>query len=88
VIRWRRRSLTCQELVELVTDYTEGALPPAERRRFERHVAACAGCATYVEQMAAIPPLVRAAAQPSTGLPPEAELSLLHAFRSWHDERR
>ena len=33
------RELTCQELVELVTDYLEGALPAAERARFEAHLA-------------------------------------------------
>ena len=36
--------VACRELVELVTDYLEGALQPAERRRFEAHVAGCDGC--------------------------------------------
>ena len=43
--------LTCRELVELVTDYVEGALPAAERERFEAHMAACEGCEAYVEQV-------------------------------------
>ena len=30
--------LSCQELVELVTDYLEGALPGELLARFERHV--------------------------------------------------
>jgi anti-sigma factor RsiW len=38
--------LRCRELVELVTDYLEGALAPAERARFEAHVADCPGCET------------------------------------------
>ena len=33
--------LTCQELVELVTDYLEDALSPAERVRFEEHLIVC-----------------------------------------------
>ena len=33
--------LTCQELVELVSDYLEGALSPEDRRRFEEHLAGC-----------------------------------------------
>ena len=45
------RDLTCRELVELVTDYLDGALPDAERRRFETHMAACEGCDRYVEQI-------------------------------------
>jgi anti-sigma factor RsiW len=31
--------LSCQELVELVTDYLDGALAPVQRARFEAHVA-------------------------------------------------
>jgi anti-sigma factor RsiW len=47
----RSPDLTCGELVELVTDYLEGALSPTERERFEAHVAACEGCEIYVEQI-------------------------------------
>lgn len=44
-------NLTCKELVELVTDYFEGALPPPERLRFEQHLSGCQGCTVYVEQI-------------------------------------
>jgi len=47
----RRRPLICQEVVELVSDYLEGALPGAERRRFERHLAGCPHCNEYLLQM-------------------------------------
>jgi anti-sigma factor RsiW len=43
--------MTCQELVDLVTDYLEGALPAETRARFEEHLTPCPGCAEYVEQM-------------------------------------
>ncbi len=43
--------LTCQELVELVTDYLEGTLPESERAAFEEHVSHCRGCSAYLEQM-------------------------------------
>ena len=33
-------ALSCQELVELVTAYLEGALPPEEHARVEEHLAA------------------------------------------------
>jgi anti-sigma factor RsiW len=73
--------LSCQELVELVTDYLEGVLPNDERRRFEEHVDRCNGCRRYVEQMRAT---LRIAGEltPST-LTPEAEETLLQAFRNW-----
>ena len=43
--------LTCQGLVELVTDDLEGALSPFDRARLERHVRHCAGCARYLDQI-------------------------------------
>ena len=43
--------LSCQELIELVTEYVEGTLPPAERARFERHLNACTGCRHYLDQV-------------------------------------
>jgi anti-sigma factor RsiW len=45
------RGLTCRELVELVTDYLEGALAAGERERFEAHMSACEGCDAHVEQV-------------------------------------
>ena len=42
---------SCQEMIEVVTNYLDDALPPDERQRFERHLSYCAGCNTYVEQM-------------------------------------
>jgi anti-sigma factor RsiW len=45
--------LVCVELVELVTDYLEGAMSPPERERFERHLATCGGCTAYLVQMEA-----------------------------------
>ena len=43
--------MTCQELVELVTDYLEGALSPARRQALEAHLGECADCLRYVGQM-------------------------------------
>lgn len=45
--------LVCQEVVELVTDYLEGALTRGQRRRFERHLAGCEHCTEYLAQMRA-----------------------------------
>ena len=46
-------AINCQELVELVTDYLEGALEPADLRRFEEHLAACGKCTEYMAQLRA-----------------------------------
>jgi predicted anti-sigma-YlaC factor YlaD len=41
----------CDEVVELVSDYLEGALEPADREALEQHVLICSACADYIEQM-------------------------------------
>jgi anti-sigma factor RsiW len=43
--------MSCQELVELVTDYFDGVLPEEIREAFEQHLALCPGCTFYLEQM-------------------------------------
>ena len=74
-------ALSCQELVELVTAYLEGALPAPDRARFEEHLASCTGCHRYVEQMRTTIRLV-GRLTPSD-LSADAERDLLAAFRSW-----
>ena len=53
-MRRRRRDLVCQQAVELVTDYLEGALSRSQRRRFEAHLAGCPDCPEYLAQMRAV----------------------------------
>jgi anti-sigma factor RsiW len=76
--------LTCRELVELVTDYFEGALGAEDRARFEAHVAACPGCEAHLHQMRTTVALVGAAST----TPERREITaLLEAFRGWQRER-
>ena len=73
--------LPCQELVELVTDYLEGRLPPWEQVRFDRHLDGCRGCRTYVEQMRQT---IRALGRLNEdSIEPEARERLLTVFRDW-----
>jgi anti-sigma factor RsiW len=73
--------LTCQELVELVTDYLEDALPAAARTRFDDHIARCTGCTRYLEQMRlTISTLGRLR---EDDLSTSARDDLLAAFRTW-----
>jgi anti-sigma factor RsiW len=73
--------MSCQELVELVTDYLEDAMSSEERRAFEEHLAICPGCVNYVEQMRKTVATVGVLREDS--IPPEARESLLSAFRDW-----
>ena len=73
--------LSCSDLVELVTDYLENALPPAERVRFEAHLIACPGCQTYLEQMRQTIDVLGRVTEES--LEPAARDQLLDLFRTW-----
>ena len=75
-------AVTCQELVELVTDYLEGVLTPAELRRFEEHIALCDGCSEYLDQLRRTIELTGTVTLDD--LTPEAESELLYAFHTWH----
>ena len=71
-------SITCQEVVELVTDYLEGTLDAAQTAEIEAHLGLCAGCARYLEQIrATIRVLGRV---PVETLSDEARDDLLRAF--------
>lgn len=73
--------LTCNELVELVTAYLEGTLSPADRARFEAHLAICTGCTRYLDQMRKTIALVGRLTD--TTISPAARDALLSAFRTW-----
>ncbi len=82
ILRRRRDpGLSCQELVELVTDYFEGALSDADRTRFDAHISGCDACTIYVQQMRDM--LVVLGELTTESISPEAEAELLSAFRDW-----
>ena len=74
--------LTCREIVELVTNYVEGALPLADRLRFERHLVYCPGCVYYLDQIQTTLQLVGGLREDDC--PPKVQETFLRAFREWH----
>jgi anti-sigma factor RsiW len=69
----------CQEIVELVTDYLEGALDADMTAKVEAHLQLCDGCDIYVEQIRAT---IRALGTvPVQTLSTTAQAELLRAFR-------
>lgn len=80
-----REMMTCQELVELVTDYLEGRLDARHRARFEDHLGECPPCVAYLEQMReTVAALGRI---PPESLSSEAQERLLVTFRGWAGRR-
>jgi anti-sigma factor RsiW len=41
----------CQDAIELLSTYLDGALPPSSHSLVEHHLADCAGCLAYLEQL-------------------------------------
>jgi anti-sigma factor RsiW len=73
--------LTCRELIELITEYFEGALSPPDRSRFEEHVMSCPPCRAYLEQMQQTVRLLGSITEDTVS--PVAEEALIEAFRGW-----
>jgi anti-sigma factor RsiW len=46
-----REQFVCRDVVEMLTDYVEGALSRRDRRRLEAHLAACDACSEYLLQL-------------------------------------
>jgi anti-sigma factor RsiW len=84
---WRRKrpGLACSELVELVTDYLDGALSKRDRARFEAHIAGCDDCTAYVEQFTRTIAALEALPPEEPG--PATVDALLQVFRGWSEER-
>jgi anti-sigma factor RsiW len=73
--------LTCQELVELVTEYLEGALTEHDRDRFEAHLMTCPSCQAHLAQVRETIRIIGNVSEES--LSEQAERDLLEAFRGW-----
>jgi anti-sigma factor RsiW len=77
--------MACNELVQLVTDYVEGRLPPPDVSRFESHLAICEGCRTYFDQMRET--IEALGHLPGESISPEARDRMLKAFGDWKSAR-
>ena len=77
-------TLSCAELVELVTDYLEGALDRWTEGRFALHITNCPGCETYLGQFRET---IRVAGRLQPGdIDPLVRERLLAEFADWRRE--
>jgi anti-sigma factor RsiW len=79
--RTKPHEIACNELVELVSAYIEGRLPPREVMRFDAHLESCEGCRTYVDQMRVT--IDALGHLPEESITAGARDTLLKAFRGW-----
>jgi predicted anti-sigma-YlaC factor YlaD len=75
--------LPCQDLVEVVTDYLEGALSEIDQRRFEEHLEICERCVAYVEQIRVTIAATGRAGVQGEALPADLREGIRDAFRDW-----
>jgi predicted anti-sigma-YlaC factor YlaD len=76
--------VSCQEVVELVSDYLEQSLASDEAALFEQHLNFCEGCVWYVDQLrTTVETLGRIREE---DLPEPTRESLMTAFRDWRRE--
>ena len=73
--------ITCRELVEIITDYLEGTMQEAGRRRFEAHLDECPYCVNYLDQMRQTIAALGELSEDS--IAPDAREALLESFRGW-----
>ena len=76
-------NLACADVVEIATDYLEGALPAGEAQRLERHLATCSGCTEYLDQLRALAGSLGGITDES--LPAEMRADLIAVFRGIRD---
>ena len=77
--------IPCQQVVELISDYLEGALPARERRRLEHHLAGCPHCTNYLAQMRETLRLTGRLVPED--LSPEMQHEFSDIYRQWRSER-
>ena len=78
-MRHASRELTCQELVELVTEYLEGALAPTRLDLVEEHLVMCDWCVAYLQQMETTLDQLRSLRDEAPAQPPDRLLAAVRA---------
>ena len=84
-LRLRRRDLVCQQAVELVSGYLEGALSRTDRRRYEAHLAGCPHCTEYLAQMRKTIELTGALTPDD--LTPQMQDEFITLYRQWRQDQ-
>ena len=73
--------MTCRQVVQLLTDYLDGALSEADRARVEEHLAGCDACTAFLAQLRTTGRIVAGLA--AVEVPAALRADLLRAFQDW-----
>jgi anti-sigma factor RsiW len=70
--------MSCRRVRDRASDHLEARIPPGGRERFERHLARCASCARFVEEIRQT--VHRLDTLPREPMPPAMKARLLQAL--------
>ena len=82
-LRTHEHGYTCDQVVELATEYVEGAMTGAQMTQFELHLNFCDGCYTFIDQIRATAEMAGRLSEEQ--VPEETKARLLAAFRDWRN---
>jgi anti-sigma factor RsiW len=77
--------VTCRQVVQLLTDYLDGALSAADRARVDEHLAGCDACTAFIAQLRTMGRVTAELAAEDVPAPLKADL--MRAFRDWRPGR-
>lgn len=72
---------TCREVLDVLTEYLEGALAPVEHARVAAHLEECDGCERFLNQLTST--VAATGALREDAVPDDVRERLLTAFRTW-----
>ena len=75
--------LACRELVEVTTEYFDGAMSDVDRARFERHLAGCSGCQAVLSQFRTTLQITRRLTEDQVS--EEQRAAMRDVFRRWRE---
>jgi anti-sigma factor RsiW len=84
VSEMRAARMSCRELVDLLSDHLDEALPAATRERVEAHLATCPDCSAYVAQLRTTIGLLGRLREEDVPEPVFGEL--VRTFRGWRSD--
>jgi predicted anti-sigma-YlaC factor YlaD len=76
--------IACRDVVELATEYLEGAMTSEQMTRFELHLNLCDGCFNFVDQVRRTAQMAHVLSEEE--ISDETKAELLAAFRGWKRE--
>lgn len=74
--------MTCQELIEFLTDYLDGQLPLSQRLAFELHLTLCPDCRSYLHNFKTTIAAAKQAGDEAAEMPEDLVKAILNSRRT------